>query len=331
MDDRFNDPLKKLIEAQRRAFPLGEAIEALPSVQLGKAFASLNFNKVPKLSSGIEKVLAAQNNRMSIMLKALQARSLWPEDLLKRIKLGKGGLHDIFPDNATRFGNIFKSWEDLPERTRNSILAMAEAGWYLDPQIGFSKITSFQLVLEEEGTEVADTLMMAHFEKRLDAIQASLIDEFPHRKPFFDAAFDAVRRDEHILAVPVLLSQTDGICKDVAGKYFFITEPGKGAVPARPGVAPFMLEQVRSDLSEAFLCMFEEVRPIGLSEKRRAPGFKGLNRHTVLHGEDLNYGTRLNSLKAVSLLNYVAQILSRKLDDNDEPESPDAGEHEPSE
>jgi len=324
MDDR----IKKLIEAQRLAFPLGEAIKSLPSFQLGKAYASLNLPKVPKMSLGIEKVMAAQNDRMFGMLRSLQTTYPWNGDFLKRIELSQGALGHIFSDYASRFGNSFKSWEDLPERTRNSILAMAEAGWYLDLQMSFPKVTRFKQLVEEEGTEIADARMMAHFEKRLDAIRASLIEGFTHRKPFFDAAFDAVRRDEHILAVPVLLSQTDGICKDVAGEYLFIAE--KGVVPARPGVARYMLEQVHSDLSEAFLCTFEAVRPIGLTEKRRAPGFKGLNRHTVLHGEDLDYGTKLNSLKAVSLLNYVAQILTRKLDEDEEPESPDAGELEPS-
>jgi hypothetical protein len=312
MDDR----IKRLIEAQRLANPLGEAIKSLSNYRLGQALASLNAYKIPKLSLGIERVLAAQNDRMYGMLRSLQTNYPQNEDLLKRIELGRGALGHIFPEYASRFGNIFKSWDDLPERTRNSILAMAEAGWYLDLQMSFPKVTGFQQVVEEEGSEVADASMTAHFEKRLDAIQAFLIEGFPSRKRFFDAVFDAVRRGEHILAVPVLLAQTDGICKDVAGEYLFITE--KGVVPARPSVARFMLEQVHSDLSDAFLCMFEEVRPIGLTEKRRAPGFKGLNRHTVLHGEDLEYGTKLNSLKAVSLLNYVAQILTRKLDDEDE-------------
>jgi len=32
----------------------------------------------------------------------------------------------------------------------------------------------------------------------------------------------------------------------------------------------------------------------------------------VLHGESLNYDTKTNSLKAVSLINYVAQVLRDK-------------------
>ena len=37
----------------------------------------------------------------------------------------------------------------------------------------------------------------------------------------------------------------------------------------------------------------------------------GLNRHQVLHGESVDYGTEQNSLKAISLLSYLRWILSK--------------------
>lgn len=39
--------------------------------------------------------------------------------------------------------------------------------------------------------------------------------------------------------------------------------------------------------------------------------FDGLNRHQVLHRESVDYGTEINSLKAISLLNYVFQVLRK--------------------
>ena len=41
-----------------------------------------------------------------------------------------------------------------------------------------------------------------------------------------------------------------------------------------------------------------------------------LNRHQVLHGEVVDYGTEENSLKAISLLNYCATVLPEPADDN---------------
>jgi hypothetical protein len=39
------------------------------------------------------------------------------------------------------------------------------------------------------------------------------------------------------------------------------------------------------------------------------------NRHAIMHGRDCNYGTRLNYLKALSLLNLVALIVPDIVDD----------------
>jgi len=54
--------------------------------------------------------------------------------------------------------------------------------------------------------------------------------------------------------------------------------------------------------------------PISASEHERGDAFVGLNRHQVLHGESTQYGTEMNSLKAISLLNYVAHILTDRGD-----------------
>ena len=37
-----------------------------------------------------------------------------------------------------------------------------------------------------------------------------------------------------------------------------------------------------------------------------------LNRHEVLHGESVDYGTEINSLKAISLLYYIASVLGER-------------------
>ncbi len=66
-------------------------------------------------------------------------------------------------------------------------------------------------------------------------------------------------------------------------------------------------------LEAAFLSPFAETLPISASEDERDDRFSGLNRHMILHGESLDYGTRINSLKAISYINYVTQVL--KMDD----------------
>jgi len=76
------------------------------------------------------------------------------------------------------------------------------------------------------------------------------------------------------------------------------------------------VEQIASDTYRAALLEpLAQTLPIGASQNERHDGFSELNRHMVLHGESLDYGTEKNSLKAISLINYVSIVL--KLDDNE--------------
>lgn len=51
--------------------------------------------------------------------------------------------------------------------------------------------------------------------------------------------------------------------------------------------------------------------PVSYSQgkRKRNANFSELNRHMVMHGDSVDYGTKKNSLKAISLLYYVAKAL----------------------
>jgi len=54
--------------------------------------------------------------------------------------------------------------------------------------------------------------------------------------------------------------------------------------------------------------------PISASQNERDDKFNELNRHQVLHGESTSYDSEINSLKAISLINYLAQVLMKPED-----------------
>lgn len=146
---------------------------------------------------------------------------------------------------------------------------------------------------------------MEHFEARLDAIEELLMEKFPRRTHLIRAAFGAHRRQEYELSIPVLLAQTDGICKEITDKYFFIKEKTR----TKPQVAIYVEQFFADTFKAALLSPLSKTLPIGASQGERPPDRDLLNRHAVLHGELLNYGTQTNSLKAVSLINYVGDVL----------------------
>lgn len=145
---------------------------------------------------------------------------------------------------------------------------------------------------------------LKYFESRVGEIEESISKRFPSREKLIRAAFKAHRRQEYELSIPVFLAQTDGICKEVVKQYLFTKQNKK------PRTAIYV-EQIAADTYRAALSSpLAKTLPIGASEHERAEEFNELNRHMVLHGESLDYGNKVNSLKAISLVNYVAHVLT---------------------
>lgn len=204
------------------------------------------------------------------------------------------------------FIELQKKYHEFPSQLRKALLLVGNHGWYLDPwEMTLPDLWKLEKALSEDNIEEAETELIEHFERNLDKIEKSIIERFPMRAKLVSAAFGAHRKQEYELAIPVFLAQTDGICKDIADKYLFIKSKNK------PDVATFVDHAYTADtVGAAFLSPLTETLSISESEKKRSKDFNGLNRHMVLHGESLDYGTKQNSLKAISLLNYVATMLS---------------------
>lgn len=208
-------------------------------------------------------------------------------------------------------GAIAKQFEAYPDEMRAGLLAMSRSGWYLDLEMGTGEPIRFKQAVDV-GREVdAEREMIDHFDRRADGIRTELIQKYPHRRRIFEAAFDAHANGQYVLSIPVLLAQVDGICFDVAKAHFFMGRE-------RAKVVEHAVELAGSEIAKAFLAPFQTEMSVTFSEKSRPEGFAGLNRHTVLHGESVDYGTRENGLRAISLLNYMSQSLQHEIDKPDE-------------
>lgn len=202
------------------------------------------------------------------------------------------------------FEPLQKSFRDLSPRTQEALLLLGEHGWYLDLEMPVPALWELREAFSAGSVRDAEDVLAEYFEGRTAEIEESLTKRFPHREQLIRAAFSAHRRQEYELSIPVLFAQTDGICKEVAGQYLFVKRDGK------PQTAIYV-EQIASDtFTAALLSPLAEVLPISASEHQRPAGFSALNRHMVMHGESMDYTTKTNSLKAISLVNYVGHILT---------------------
>ena len=196
-------------------------------------------------------------------------------------------------------------FRDLPPRMQEAIFVLAGRGWYFDLEMPFPDLWNLENALLEGDVAQAEDALCKYFEGRLAGIEESILAKFPHLAHLLRAAFDAHRRGEYALSIPVLLAQTDGICKEVMDQYLFI----RNRKTRKPATAIYVEQTTTDCFTAALLSLLAETLPISASERERPLGSDALNRHTVLHGEDLNYGTKRNSLKAVSLVSFVAHVL----------------------
>ena len=201
---------------------------------------------------------------------------------------------------------------EMPPRLEAAVAAMASHGWYVDTDQGLDELETLRTLIDAGNTDRVDELLMAHFENRLGAIEEALIAELPRREKILRSAFAAHRRGDYELSIPVLLIQADGACVDLTTHHFFQKARGTQV----PEVAAHIAE-TQAPGSALFLGPISLELPISASERAREriaaqrgwTSWQELNRHQVLHGESVDYGTRLNSLKAISLLNYLVSFL----------------------
>lgn len=204
---------------------------------------------------------------------------------------------------------LIKSFRLLPAAFRQAVITLAEEGWFISPDMSLTEPSEAAALFMKGEREQGNQRLAMYFESSVDEIERTLTEALPRRAVLISAAFAAHRRGEYVLAIPVFFAQTDGVCFDLANGSLFQTERPKKGVPIRPATADFV-DAFESDMFwRIFLRPLGQKIPINFSKGERGEGFEGLNRHMVMHGESLEYGTKINSLKCISLLSYAAWVL----------------------
>lgn len=309
-----NVKVTKAIEAHLRQWQeMGERLQKLvvPILKLQEELqrAMKTFiESQAAIQKSLEPILAAQEKWRNVITSFEIPRYALPDlgPVAEQAEKFRKSLGVII---SSAFEYLQRSFRELPPKTQEALILLGTHGWYLDLEMPIPSLWQLKKALQEGSVQEVEEVLVQYFEERLDDIEASIVGRFPTREKMLRAAFAAHRRCEYELSIPVFLSQTDGICKEVVNEYFFIKQNRK------PRTANYV-EQIAADTYRAaLLSPLAHSLPIGASERERGLGFTELNRHMVLHGESLDYGTKTNSLKAISLINYVAHVL--KSDDSE--------------
>ena len=236
-------------------------------------------------------------------IKRSQVRIERSQVRIKHIRLQIEQSNELIRNIAQSHHRLRYWLEEQPKQDRESLTKLARQGWFFGPRMPAAAIPQLGRATESAPNEV-DDFVGQHVRGHLDDIEAVLIESYPHRSQLFKDAFWAHRERRYSLSVQAFLTQADGIFCDRFGKHLF----RKGSKDA---VSTFSSE-VSGYFFQAVLHPLTQSTPLWEDTRWLEDSFDGLNRHQVLHGMTVDYDTELNSLKAVSLLDYLSWVLSRQ-------------------
>jgi hypothetical protein len=116
----------------------------------------------------------------------------------------------------------------LPAQFQQTVVGLANEGWFLDPELAWHDLVESYKAIAAGDVAAAESIMVRHFESRLDGIEAKLSAALPHRASKFKAAFSAHRRGEYDLSILAFMAQADGACAELRGGHFFLRDRKTG-------------------------------------------------------------------------------------------------------
>ncbi len=211
--------------------------------------------------------------------------------------------------------SIAKGVLRLPDELKLVVSTLTARGWFISGEMDMSDVREFQQASETADVAAVDALMTKWVESQTERIRESAIKSFPNRQTILEAAFKAHADGQFELAIPVLLIQVEGMCIEVLGKKMFATKNG---VPKTKAATDSL---INSAISEVIFLPLREQHGLTASEGTRQNWPDAPNRHEILHGIALDYATHVNSLKALSLIDYFVTLIATEKCDNPGAES----------
>lgn len=149
--------------------------------------------------------------------------------------------------------------------------------------------------------------------KKIDAnyklSKEEIIEKNKNRAHILEVAFNLFEQENYIASIPLMLTQIDGMCYDQHGTFYFTSEKGVKKFPIL--LQARMDEEDNKDIYNLIKLIIDNSQRRFISERFSniddVTEFNMLNRGAILHGHGkfLQYGSKINGYKVLSLLLYV--------------------------
>lgn len=177
-----------------------------------------------------------------------------------------------------------------------NINLLSNYGWYISGETKMRDISQFCQLIKSEKIEEAEKLMINFYRKNKSKLVKQIIKKHPERETILNEALKAHSKKMFNSSTILFLSQADGISK---AKIF------RGAKVFKNNI------DMKDNHSIINLIGKETALNVDTRKEDNSNYFTNLNRHGVMHGLVVNYGTEVNSLRALSFLCFITDFYNR--------------------
>lgn len=209
----------------------------------------------------------------------------------------------IIPETKTIFDSMKKMQANLDSFFNISRLSLEENinllcnyGWYISGKTRMKEISLFCQLIKSEKIEEAEKLMINFYRENKSKLVKQIIKKHPEREIILNEALKAHSKKMFNSSTILFLSQADGITD---AKIFRGSKVFKNNIDMKKNHPIINLIGKETSLN------------VDTRKEDKTNYFTNLNRHGVMHGLEINYGTEVNSLRALSFLCFVTDFYNR--------------------
>ena len=191
-----------------------------------------------------------------------------------------------------------------------SLKRASEKGWYISPNI-IDRYFMDELrdMLEEDSLESFEKRIIKDSKEKIPEVLKNCSKTFPNRRHIFQELQNLYKRKQYHSLIALAYAQADGISNEIWGHGFFDKdEVEKDLYELKVyrkykdldvGVASIIKNQLGININE--ITQYSGHVDFKEPEKR----FSSFNRHLVIHGHSTNYGSQINAIRAIYLLDFI--------------------------
>lgn len=187
-----------------------------------------------------------------------------------------------------------------------SSLLLQHYGWHVRLDMAFGDLIPFM----HKGDHEVDGYMMDGLNSSTTKIQELAVSRFPDRAKMIDLAFIAHKRGEYELSVPAFLILSEGIFRSMSNTDIFGNNPKAKAKKSEFIENLKKNKEIISLLPYTIEAVIEgEIIGLNFSKQDYLKFPNVLHRNLIIHGESVDYGTKVNSFKALSQFEFVVRFV----------------------